>query len=372
MKTDDYRELFPITRTHIFFNHAAEAPKSVRQVEQVNAFLKDALYGDLYEDKWLDHMQQVRQMAAALVHAAPEEIAFVNNVSTGAMLVANGLAWRNGDHVVTNSNQFPANVYPWLNLRERGVEVRTPFLPRNELAYETLFAAMDEKTRVLALSFVEYDNGFRYDLERIGRYCQERGILFFVDAVQGLGVFPVDVKKACITFLATSGHKWLLGPSGQGFLYIDQSVLPQLYVLPISWLSMTHPFDFYNYTQARKATAQAFEGGTSNLMGIVALGTGLSLLTEVGLASITEKVQFLAGQLIEGLEQRGYLVDAAADPSHRSAIVSFRHPVLAAEQLHARLLQNKVIVSLRNGNVRVSPHFYNTEQDLATFFNILA
>ncbi len=372
METDDYRELFPITKTHIFFNHAAEAPKSVRQVEQVNAFLQDALYGDLYEDKWLEHMQQVRQMAADLVQAAPEEIAFVHNVSTAAMLVANGLAWRTGDNIVTSCNQFPANVYPWLNLRERGVEVRTPFLPRNELAYETLFAAVDEKSRVLALSFVEYDNGFRYDLERIGRFCHERGILFFVDAVQGLGVFPVDVKSARITFLATSGHKWLLGPSGQGFLYIDQSVLPQLYVLPTSWLSMTHPFDFYNYTQPRKATAQAFEGGTSNLMGIVALGTGLSLLAEVGQLRITEKVQSLAGRLIEGLEQKGCLVDVAAAPSHRSAIVAFRHPVMAADQLYTRLLQNNVIVSVRNGHIRVSPHFYNTEQDMAEFLSRLA
>jgi cysteine desulfurase / selenocysteine lyase len=371
MELDQFREMFPITKTHIFLNHASESPKSTRQIDMVNEFLQDALYGDLYEDKWLEHMQAVRRMAAVLVHASPDEIAFVNNVSTGAMLVANGLQWHSGENIVTNYNQFPANVYPWLNLRDRGVEVRTPFLPRTESAYETLFSAIDEHTRLIALSFVEYDNGFRYDLERIGQFCLEHNILFFVDAVQGLGVFPVDVQTANISFLATSGHKWLLGPSGQGFLYINKHILPRLYVLPISWLSMAHPFDFYNYSQARKSTAQTFEGGTSNLMGIVALGSGLSLIEQAGLQNITIKVRHLCEQLIDALPRKGYVVDVASDPAHRSAIVSFRHPEIPSERVQALLQQNKIIVSLRNGQVRISPHFYNSEQDINTFLKIL-
>lgn len=371
MELDQFRELFPITKTHTFLNHASESPKSTRQVELVNEFLKDALYGDLYEDKWIVHMNAVRRMAANLIHADPEEIAFVNNVSTGAMLIANGLNWRSGENMVTSYNQFPANVYPWLNLQDRGINVRTPVLPRNEHAYDVLFSSVDANTRLLALSYVEFDSGFRYDLERIGTFCQERRILFFVDAVQGLGVFPVDVQAAHIGFLATSGHKWLLGPSGQGFLYINKEVRPQLYVLPISWLSMEHPFDFYNYSQPRKNSAQAFEGGTSNLMGIVALGSGLSIIEQAGMANITQQVRRLCDQLIAGLSTKGYQVEVAKEAAQRSAIISFRHPKIAAERIQAQLLQRNIIVSLRNGHVRVSPHFYNNDKDINALLNVL-
>ena len=173
-------------------------------------------------------------------------------------------------------------MYPWLNLRRQNVEIRTPFLPRNELAYEALFSAVNEQTRLIALSFVEYDNGFRYDLQRIGEFCRQNGILFFVDAVQGLGAVPLDVKSAHVSFLATSGHKWLLGPSGQGFLYINKPFLNNLYVLSSSWLSVEQPFDFTNLTQPHYNSAKRFEGGTSNLAGITALGAGLELILQTG------------------------------------------------------------------------------------------
>ncbi len=371
MDLESIRALFPVAKEHIFFNHAAECPKSTLLVEAVNRYYADALFGDLYEDRWIDHMQQVRKWAAQLIHAHADEITFVNNVTTGAMLIANGLSWKPGENIVANYNQFPANVYPWLNLRRQNVEIRTPFLPRNELAYEALFSAVNEYTRLMAISFVEYDNGFRYDLQRIGDFCQQNGILLFVDAVQGLGAVPLDVKATQISFLATSGHKWLLGPSGQGFLYINKPFLNNLYVLSSGWLSVENPFEFNNFSQLQFNSARRFEGGTSNLAGITALGTGLELLLTNGVENISNRILTLTDQLIRALLHRGYIVDTNLEPNCRSGIVAFRHLKISTEQLYGRLLEKKAIVSQRNGHIRVSPHFYNSEEELERFIKIL-
>jgi cysteine desulfurase / selenocysteine lyase len=371
MDIESIRLLFPVAKEHIFMNHAAESPKSTALFETVNKYLTDVFFGDLYEDRWIAHAEHVRRLAARLINAQPDEIAFVNNVSSGAMMIANGLSWKPKENMVTNCNQFPANVYPWLNLRRQQVDVRTPFLPRNDLAHEALFSSVDEKTRLIAISFVEYDNGFRYDLKRIGHFCRQNGILFFVDAVQGLGAMPVDVQSAEISFLATSGHKWLLGPSGQGFLYIHKPLLNDLYVLSTSWLSVEQPFDFYNYAQPQLHSAKRFEGGTSNLMGIAALGTGMELLLQTGIKAVSERILQLTEQLVHDLLLRGFLIDSCLEPACRSGIVAFRHPTMGTDQLFTKLSQNKVIISQRNGHIRVSPHFYNNEEELDRFIKIL-
>ncbi len=371
MDLDAVRVLFPVTRDRIFMNHAAESPKSTLSIEAVKRYLKDSVYGDLYEEGWISHKEKVRGIAAELIHAQPDEIAFVDNVSSGAMLVAQGLTWRPGDNLVTNANQFPANVFPWLNLRRKQVDVRTPILPRSQQAYSTLFSAVDQRTRLIALSFVEYDNGFRYDLQRIGEFCRTRNILFFVDAVQGLGAMPVDVQADGISFLATSGHKWLLGPSGQGFLYIQRSLMDRLAVLPLSWLSFESPFEFGNYERPMLSSAARFEGGTSNLMGIAALGAGLELILQIGVTEISQRILHLTALLIEGLARRNFTIDSCRAPANRSGIVAFRHPDVPTEYWRARLSENRVIVSLRNNHIRLSPHFYNSETEVGHLLSIL-
>ncbi|HPN33234.1 MAG TPA: aminotransferase class V-fold PLP-dependent enzyme [bacterium] len=371
MNLDALRAFFPVTIDHVFMNHAAESPKSTLAIDAVNRYLADASFGDLYEDRWIRRKEEVRGMAADLIRAHADEVAFIDNVSTGAMLVAQGLTWRPGDNLVTNANQFPANVFPWLNLRRKQIDVRTPILPRSEQAYSTLFSAVDQHTRLIALSFVEYDNGFRYDLPRIGEFCRERDILFFVDAVQGLGAMPLDVRAAGISFLATSGHKWLLGPSGQGFLYIQRSLMERLEVLPLSWLSFETPFDFSNYERPMLSSAARFEGGTSNLMGIAALGAGLELILQTGVTAISQRILALTDLLIEGLARRGFLIDGCLTPTNRSGIVAFRHPDIPTEKWQARLNENRVIVSQRNNHIRLSPHFYNSEAEVEHFLSVL-
>jgi len=371
MNWEALRALFPVTVEHVFMNHAAESPKSTRVIDAVNRYLADASFGDLYEDRWISRKEKVRGMAADLIHAHQDEVAFIDNVSTGAMLVAHGLTWRPGDNLVTNANQFPANVFPWLNLRRKQIDVRTPILPRSEQAYATLFSAVDQHTRLIALSFVEYDNGFRYDLQRIGDFCRKRNILFFVDAVQGLGAMPVDVQSAGISFLATSGHKWLLGPCGQGFLYIQRSLLERLAVLPLSWLSFEMPFEFGNYERPMLSSAARFEGGPSNLMGIAALGAALELILQTGVTAISQRILHLTDLLIEGLARRNFIIDGCLEPANRSGIIAFRHPHVPTEHWQARLSENRIIVSLRNNHIRLSPHFYNSETEVQHLLSIL-
>lgn len=216
-----FRSEFEICQRFVFLNHAAESPTHNRLITRVQEYLIDTTSGNLHENRWLEYMESVRNSAATLIRADPDNIAFVNNVTMGASIVANGIEFKNGDNIIVPANQFPANVYPWLNLRKRGVEVRTIELPRNDSCYDILFEAMDNNTRLLAISFVEYNDGFRHNIKLVSDHCRERGVLLFVDAVQGLGAIQFSVQDVPVDFLAVSGHKWLLGPTGQGFLYID-------------------------------------------------------------------------------------------------------------------------------------------------------
>ena len=321
MDLTHYRSHFMITRSHVFLNHAANSPKCDLMQTKVNDYLNDAGYGTVYEHKWISYMDTVRQLAASLIHADIEEIAFARNVSFGAMLIANGIKWNKEDNIVVPGNQFPANIYPWLNLDRKEVSVRMPVLPRNENAYETLFKSIDKNTRLVAISFVEYDDGFKYDLARISEYCHDKNIMLFVDAVQGLGALSLDVKKTNIDFMVTSGHKWLLGPVGQGFFYIRKDRIYELNNLAKGWLSVIEPWNFEDFGQPSHDSAKRFEGSTPNLMGIAALGAALEMILDVGIQHIEFQIKSLGSYLAESLGDLGYRIVSNLNKDMRSGIV---------------------------------------------------
>ncbi len=366
-----YTKEFPHSKERIYLNHAAISPQSRSVLRELNTFLQDAQMGYPHEEDWLQKVESIREKAAFWVGSKPEEIAFVNNVTMGASVIANAIDWRSGDTIVTPCNQFPANLYPWMNCRKRGVRVKTPTLPRNDSAYEILFETVDKQTRMLAISFVEYDDGFRYDLERIGTFCKERGILFFVDAVQGLGVFTIDSHRCHIDVLTTSGHKWLLGPSGQGFMRIRQDLLRTLYIPTIGWLSVVDPLQFTNVGQPYKPSASRIEGGTSNLMGLICLGAALDFLGTVGPEHIRKRVLTLTDELIELLDRKDIPVHSNRAPQNRSGIVTFEPRDGSASEIVDRLKQSNIIVSERMGRIRVSPHFYNSSEELLRLIDAL-
>ena len=279
MDWQDLRHEFPVTENFAFLNHAAVAPIPTRSAEAMRALIADSNeHGDFNEPKWQQQVERVRGLAATLMGARAEEIAFVKNTTEGLCHVANGLRWNAGDNVVITNVEFPANVYPWLNLERRGVEVRWVKEEAGRIPFESLQAAINAKTRLVSISFVEYLSGFRNDLARIGGLCAERGVLFCVDAIQGLGAMPLDVRDAGIHFLSADGHKWLLSPEGAGLFFCDRDALDRLDVSEAGWMAVNDRSNYMAYDFTLRPDATRFECGSLNTLGIHGLGASIELL----------------------------------------------------------------------------------------------
>lgn len=369
------RSLFPVCQNYIYFNHAAVSPLATparRAMETTLAELNES--GAFEWQRWIAALDRTRASLARLVGASSAEIAFAKNTSAGLGLVAHGLDWRPGDRVVTFECEFPANLYPWLALRDRGVQV--DLLPEADLADLDRVRKACRSARLLSISFVQYLSGFRADLAAIGQICHETGTLLLVDAIQGLGAFPLNVKQCQIHFLAADGHKWLTGPEGAGFAFIDESVLDQLTPREVGWLSVSNWEDFTAPVHAAStpgplpwhADARRFECGTYNTVGLIGLGAAVDLLLEIGVDAIAQHVLDLGDSLIKGLQSYEYnIVGGNFVRHHRSGITSFRHPRHTAEELVKRLLTHKIVCAARNGCVRIAPHLYNSPAEVASF-----
>src|SRR5262245_4844823 len=273
-----FRELFPVTRQWAYFDHAAVAPLSAPALDALAQWAEDVTQnGVVSAPRWLGRIEQVRQRFAGLLHADPADVAFLKNTSEGIGIVAEGLPWRAGDNVVTAADEYPANVYPWLNLAGRGVEVRRVPSRAGRVELADLEAALDGRTRLVSLSYVEFATGFRNDLAAVGELCRRRGVHFFVDAIQGLGVLPLDVRATPLDFLAADGHKWLLGPEGAGILYVRRELDDLLHPVGVGWNSVLGATDFSRIDFRLKPHAGRWESGSLNVGGISALGASLPL-----------------------------------------------------------------------------------------------
>jgi selenocysteine lyase/cysteine desulfurase len=321
------RAEFPVTRRWAYFDHAAVAPISARAQKALHEYAADlAENGDVHERRWVDRIEEVRRLFGRLLNADPLDIAFVKNTSEGIGIVAEGYPWRPGDNIVIAEEEYPANVYPWLNLAERGVETRRVPSHDGRIEIDDIRAALDGKTRILSLSWVEFASGFRNDLDALGQLCRERGILFLVDAIQGLGVFPLDVQRTPIDFLAADGHKWLLGPEGAGIFYIRRDLVERLHPVGIGWNSVVRARDFGRIDFQLKPHAGRWESGSLNVAGITGLGASLELLLEIGLDRIAARVEELTDHLCACAPEAGLAVFSSRRPGEKSRIVSLTAP----------------------------------------------
>jgi selenocysteine lyase/cysteine desulfurase len=366
------REQFPITRYYNFMNHAAIAPLSRPAADALRAYADELSESAYLRGTLFGSIERVRQAAARLIHAEPSEVTFVKNTSEGINYVANGIQWATGDNVVINTMEFPANVYPWLNLEHRGVTVRIVQDEDGRLPFDRLAAAMDRRTRVLAISSVQWSNGFRVDLTRLGELCQERGVLLLVDAIQSLGVHPIDVRAMNIDFLAADGHKWLCAPEGAGLFYCRQELVEHLRPTVLGYMCMKHTFDSSTRRIDLLTDTRRFDSGVYNVAGIVALGASLDLLLEIGVEQVQVRVKALTDQLVEELRRHGWRVFSPRTASEWSGIVSFgseRHDPLMVK----RHLRNefKIIVAHRMGRLRASPHCYNSPEEITQLVEAL-
>jgi cysteine desulfurase/selenocysteine lyase len=367
-------EEFPVTRECVYLNHAGVGPLSHRAATRM-AMMAETVSrsGDrLWPDR-MEEADRVRGLAARLLGAREShEVAFVENTSSALSLVAEGLDWQPGDNVVGAALEFPSNVYPWMSLAARGVEYRRVEERDGRIDPGEILALLDSRTRMLALSWVQYASGFRSDLARLGRACRERGVLFVVDVIQGLGALPLDVEADFVDVAAASAHKWLLGPEGIALLYVSDRVVERLRPARSGWRSMRDPFQWTAYDLTWNEGARRFESGTLNAYGIVALGGSLEVLLRVGAEEIEPRVLALADLAARGLEDLGFSVVSSRRRGETSGIVTAVPPRRSAQDLIKPLDERGIVVAARAGRLRIAPHFYNTADEIERCLEELA
>lgn len=372
MELGRIRELFPATKNYNFLNAAAVAPMCQPAADAIRRYVECALDDAGVNSGCYKHAEQVRRWAARLINADPDEVTFVKNTTEGLGWVANGLSWNTGDNVVTVNVEFPANVYPWMGLKARGVHLKMVPEEHGQAPAERIAGAIDARTRVVTVSAVEFASGYRVDLAALGKACKEKGVLFCVDAIQALGAFPIDVKAMNIDFLSCGGHKWLCGPEGCGFFYCNQALIGHLKPVTAGYMAMKDPFDFGNYRFEFVDTARRFDTGGYNLAGVYGLGAAIDMWLSVGVEQVSNRILALTDRLVEGLRSKGYRIVSARRPAEASGIVAFTsevHDHLALQQ-H---LQNehRIVIAVREGRLRASPHAYNTLEEIDQLVEVL-
>ncbi len=358
-----YRVEFPITKSTVYLNHASVSPLPSRTADAMRAVIEDVeVFGLKNYGRWLETVSALRSAAARLVGCGSDEIAITKNTSEGLSFVANGLDWRSGDVVVGIRDEFPANYFPWLRLETRGVRLRWLELRNGRIELEDIDRACDG-ARLLAISYVQYLSGFRLDLDAIGEICRRRNVLLVVDAVQGLGPFPVDVKRSGIHALSASGHKWLLGPEGCGFLFIDGNLMPRVEPVEFGWTNVVGS-DHYSHDPNLLPDARRYECGTLNTVGIHGLQASLELFHEVGVERMAGRIHELAQRTVEGAAAKGYKPMTTRDRVSGSGIVTIRKEGVDSAAAVRNLSDEGISTAQRFGWIRVAPHFYNSEADI--------
>lgn len=366
------RAEFPVTRRWAFLNHAAVAPLPARSQHAFEAWVKDIAENGVTNDgQWRRRIEDVRSLAGKLLNADPLDIAFVKNTSEGIGIVAEGVRWQRGDNVVSAAEEFPSNVYPWLNLTDRGVELRSVPLRQGRVPIDDLRSLLDGRTRVVTLSSVEYSTGFRNDLDAVGNLCRERNVLFCVDAIQSLGALPLDVQQTPVDCLAADGHKWMLAPEGAGIFWIRRDVVDRLHPVGVGWNSVLNSIDFGSVNFRLKPHAGRWESGAMNVGGIHALGASLELLLEVGIPDVAARIVALTDHLCENAARAGLGVYSSRRDQDKSGIVSLTVADRDPMALVRRCKEAGIIITARSGRLRVSPHAYNTVDEITHLLDVL-
>ena len=360
------RSLFPVTEEYVYMNHAAVAPLSTRVRDGMLALVEDVTRnGAVNYEEWCQTYERTRESAARLVNAAAHEIAFMRNTSDALSAVANGVDWHEGDNVVTCNVEFPANVYPWMRLcEERGIAMKFAEERGGRVDTDELLSKVDDRTRVVTISWVQFASGFRSDLARIGKFCRERDILFVVDAIQGLGGLKLDVDRDYVDAFAADAHKYLLGPEGIALLYVSDRVIDRIKPTVVGWTSVNNYEQYLDYRLDYREGAGRFECGTLNSAGVYGLGEGIELFLEVGPEMIESYLLELSNYLAERLTSKGYEVVSPGGAGERSAIVTCRHQRHTPRDLYRLLRAKNILTAPRVNRLRISPHFYNTREEV--------
>ncbi len=367
MNIEQIRSLFPITKQAVYLNSASQCPLNTLVKDRLRTYLKSEL--NLVGKKEFDR-DNIRVLLSTILGGLPEEYALTTSTGIGIGMAAQGLHFNKGDNIILPEREFWNNSFPWLSLETKGVEIRFVKLNEdNSFDPEAIEKLIDNKTRVVAISAVRFNSGFRPNLAAIGKIARSKGALFIVDAAQGAGMVPINVEKDEIDIMAGCGFKWLLGMHGIGFLYVSKSVVKMITpTLPGMYAAGTVYDDLTYYDDSRK-----FETGSIAYSLFDAWSAGLQLIIDIGVENIFEKALENTDLIIDGLRKKGYqIITPIKKREERTAIVHFNAGSLeVTKTLFQKLSDKKVLVTLQNENIRVSPNFFNTKDEISIFLNLI-
>ena len=371
---DELRAQFPVIKRYTYLNHAAVGPLPQRVLDEVRRINQDKGYsGGLHWMDWEEEAEKTRKIIARFINAHPEEIAFTQNTSAGLSIIANGLNWEKTDNIVVNDLEFPSNLFPWqIQAKRHGLVTKTVQQRNEELAMDAFEQEIDSHTKIVAVSHVQFSNGFKVDLQHLSKLAHENGGYVITDAVQSLGQMPIDVKKLDVDFLATSGYKWLLSPIATGFLYIKKELIDEIEPSIVGYRTDENHHEFSYRTITPAKNARRFEHGQINFPGIAGMQAAIELLEGYGILNIERRIRELVDVLIAGIsELRGLKVLSSLKQEHRNGLVKvggLENP----EEMVAKLKEDNIVISSRAGGLRISPHFYNTEEEIKKLLDALS
>ena len=372
----------PAVEKWAYLDNAAIGPLTAPARDVLRLWAEDmADNGESAWFTWSERVESARRAAARMIAAEPDEIAFVNNTTHGINIVAEGLRWKDGDNVVTLANEFPANLYPWLNQADRGVETRLVPVDDGRPDLQRIAAACDRRTRVVTISWVSFCSGWRHDLQRLAEAVHRQGALLFLDVIQGLGAFELDVKNTPVDFACADSHKWMLGPEGAGVFFIRGEHLDKLRPTGIGWRSVGQPMDFEHVGQPLRNMASRYEGGTQCMGALAAMGASIELLGRFGPKAVSRRVIELSDYACRRLVEIGAEVKSPRDVfgqdasspegTNKSGIVVFKLVGKDPEAVKQLCREEGVVLSCRNGMIRISPHAYNNEDDIERLIEVV-
>jgi cysteine desulfurase/selenocysteine lyase len=359
------RDEFAVTQRLTYLNHAAVGvlPESSRRALEA-LLLEHSRAGVLGTFPHDDKMPEYRRRIGALIGARGEEIAVVSSTSAAANIVAAGIDWRDGDELILADDEFPANAIPWLALRKRGVQLRWIESRNERLTPDVLARALTPRTRAVAVSWVSYHDGYRHDLAGLAQAAHDAGALLCVDVIQGLGGLALDVRETGIDAAYGGAGKWMLGLHGAGMLYVGEGLNERIELAAPGWRSQRDIWAFSDFEQPFATDASRFEAGTPNYAGALSLASSAALLSSAGTAHIERHVLALTDRLCDGLTRIGARVVSQRSQGVSSGIVTFTVPGIDSVELGRKLQREGIVTTYRSNGIRVSPHGYNTAEEV--------
>ncbi len=365
MNISEVRGLFPHLNTgQIYFNHAAIGPWHSKILDRLNEYAEQRS-GLMVENYpyLIERNKSAKEKLGKLLNALPERIAWYDNVSNGLSILANGIEWKEGDRIILNDIEFPSNIYPFLNLQSKGVKIDFAKAVNGIVDFESIEKLVTPQTKLISISAVQFLSGYYANLTLIGEMCSERGIIFCVDAIQAVGVVEIDVVKSKIDFLAGGTQKWLMSSQGLSYIFLTEEIQSRISQKNVGWASVTNAWNLLEYDLTLKSSAERFQPGTFNALGVCLFDSSLDLFMEIGAENIHKSILSNTDYFIEKLEMNDIKpLLANVSSCNRAGIVSFRHP--KSQLIMDNLQERKIFGAIREGVIRFSPHFYNTKEEI--------